>query len=292
MKKSISYIIIPIASVLVCALLMLSPLDLKVADMFQRPLKSTTESPEVLMIAIDDDAVDQIGTWPFSRTVYSQMLANLKELGASSVVFDLSFLDHSQASVDESYVKDSLPGYVDDYFSLLTSTASEYMEAISDGDASYDEAMDYYDAESRRYAQELNNAISHVISPVDEILAASIKDFGNTFLTLTFEDGIIPSDEENNFILTRSFTNLISSDLVIYKNVLNKETNETYKVGTTTIPYYKFNDENKIRNEKLVPMAEGLFYKEKYLYILFENSSDAYFYAYQKLAKIIKYKYK
>ena len=66
MKKSISYIIIPIASVLVCALLMLSPLDLKVADMFQRPLKSTTESPEVLMIAIDDDAVDQIGTWPFS----------------------------------------------------------------------------------------------------------------------------------------------------------------------------------------------------------------------------------
>ena len=99
-------------------------------------------------------------------------------------------------------------------------------------------------------------------------------------------------DEENNFILTRSFTNLISSDLVIYKNVLNKETNETYKVGTTTIPYYKFNDENKIRNEKLVPMAEGLFYKEKYLYILFENSSDAYFYAYPKLAKIIKYKYK
>ena len=125
MKKSISYIIIPIASVLVCVLLMLSPLDLKVADFFQRPLKSTVESPEVLMIAIDDDAVDQIGTWPFSRTVYSQMLANLKELGASSVVFDLSFLDHSQASVDESYVKDSLPGYVDDYFSLLSSTASE-----------------------------------------------------------------------------------------------------------------------------------------------------------------------
>ena len=221
MKKSISYIIIPIASVLVCALLMLSPLDLKVADMFQRPLKSTTESPEVLMIAIDDDAVDQIGTWPFSRTVYSQMLANLKELGASYVVFDLSFLDHSQASVDESYVKDSLPGYVDDYFSLLTSTASEYMEAISDGDASYDEAMDYYDAESRRYAQELNNAISHVISPVDEILAASIKDFGNTFLTLTFEDGIIPSDEENNFMRNYIALENVSAE----KDTITKEYN-------------------------------------------------------------------
>ena len=200
MKKSLSFILIPLASVLVCALLVFSPLDLKVADLFQRPLKSTVESPEVLMIAIDDDAVDQIGTWPFSRTVYSQMLANLKELGARSVVFDLSFLDHSQASVDESYVKNSLPGYVEDYFGLLSSTASEYMESIADGDASYDEAMEYYDAESQRYAMELNTAISHVISPVDEILAASIKDFGNTFLTLTFEDGIIPTDEENSFM--------------------------------------------------------------------------------------------
>ena len=200
MKKSLSFIIIPIASVLVCSLLMLSPLDLKVADYFQRPLKPTEESPEVLMITIDDDAVSQIGTWPFSRTVYSQMLDNLKELGARSVVFDLSFLDHSQASVDETYVKESLPGYVEDYFGLLTDTASEYFDAIAEGDAGYEDAVEYYDAESRRYSQELKNAISHVISPVDEILAGSIKDFGNTFLTLTFEDGIVPTRQENAYM--------------------------------------------------------------------------------------------
>ena len=57
------------------------------------------------MIMVDDDAVEQIGTFPFSRTVYSQMLTNLKELGASSVVFDLSFLDRSQASIDETYLR-------------------------------------------------------------------------------------------------------------------------------------------------------------------------------------------
>ena len=72
---------------------MFSTFDYKVADWFQRPLKTTEESPDVLMIKVDDDAVDQIGTFPFSRTVYSQMLTNLKELGARSVVFDLSFLD-------------------------------------------------------------------------------------------------------------------------------------------------------------------------------------------------------
>ncbi len=104
MKKLLISLIIPIISVAICSLLIFTQLDNKVADFFQRPLKSTEESPQVLMINVDDDAVSKIGTFPFSRDVYAQMLSNLKELGARAAVFDLSFLDKSQATVDETYV--------------------------------------------------------------------------------------------------------------------------------------------------------------------------------------------
>ena len=57
MKKILISILIPIISVAICSLLLLSPLDYKVADYFQRPLKATVESPEVLMVMVDDDAV-------------------------------------------------------------------------------------------------------------------------------------------------------------------------------------------------------------------------------------------
>ena len=217
--KKVTFIAIPLLSVIFCSFLLFSSLDSRVADYFQRPLKATTESPEVLMIAIDDDAVSQIGTWPFSRTVYAQMLDNLKDLGARSVVFDLSFLDHSQATVDETYVRDSLPGYVDNYFNLLTDTAVESFEALSDGSAKFDEALDYYDSESKKYALELNTAISHVISPVDEIVATAIKDFGNTFLTLTFEDNIEPTDEEKDFMSNYIALKNVSAD----KDTITKE---------------------------------------------------------------------
>ncbi|MBO4639018.1 MAG: CHASE2 domain-containing protein [Treponema sp.] len=200
MKKILISILIPIISVAICSLLLLSPLDFKVADYFQRPLKATEESPEVLMVMVDDDAVENIGTFPFSRDVYSRMLDNLKELGARSVVFDLSFLDHSQASVDEKYVRNDLPKYVNDYFSLLNETAADSLIALSEGEQDLDEAYDYYESQTQRYENQLNTAISHVITPVDEILAGSINDFGNTFLTLTFEDNIIPSDEEQEFL--------------------------------------------------------------------------------------------
>ncbi len=200
MKKILTSILIPILSVAICSLLLLSPLDNKVADFFQRPFKSTEESREVVMVMVDDAAVENIGTFPFSRDVYSRMLDNLKELGARSVVFDLSFLDHSQATVDEKYVNENLPGYVDDYFNLLNEAAADSLFAFAEGDVDLEDAYEYYDSQSTRYEQQLNTAISHVITPIDDILANSIKDFGNTFLTLTFEDGVTPSDEEQEFL--------------------------------------------------------------------------------------------
>ena len=213
MKKLIISLLIPFLCVAICSLLILSPLDNQVADYFQRPLKPLAESEDVIMVNVDDDAVADIGTWPFSRTVYSDMLISLKELGAQSVVFDLSFLDRSQARVDENYVNESLPAYVDDYFSMLKDVASESFESLADGSAAYDEAMDYYDAESKKYELQLNTAISHVVVPIDAVLAGSINDFGNTFLTLTFENGIEPSEQEKEYL-----NNYIALDKVSAEN--------------------------------------------------------------------------
>jgi len=93
---------------------------------------------------------------------------------------------------------------------------------------------------------------------------------------------------DNKFIFTESFTNLVHSNLSIYDNVLN-EKSEIFNFYGKEIPYYKFSDKNLIKNIKLPPMAEGLFYKDKKLYILFESSSDTYFYAYPKLDQVIKF---
>lgn len=93
--------------------------------------------------------------------------------------------------------------------------------------------------------------------------------------------------DDNNIIVTRSFTNLIKSDLSIYNNVIENK-KSYYTLNNKKIPYYKLNKNNKIKSIKLPPMAEELFYKDNDLYILFENSSDTYFYAYPKIKNIMK----
>ena len=91
----------------------------------------------------------------------------------------------------------------------------------------------------------------------------------------------------NEYIFTSSFTNLMKSNLSIYNNILNNNY-DYYELNNKKIPYYKITDKDLIKNIKLPPMAEGLFYKNNDLYILFENSSDTYFYAFPKMNKIIK----
>lgn len=93
---------------------------------------------------------------------------------------------------------------------------------------------------------------------------------------------------DNKFIFTESFTNLVHSNLSIYDNILKSKSNK-YNLNGIDIPYYKFDDKSLIKNIKLPPMAEGLFYKDNKLYLLFESSSNTYFYAYPKLKNVIMF---
>ena len=203
MLKKYLYLIIPFLATALCSLLALSSLDLKVADWFQRPLKSTEETKNVIMINVDDTAIDQIGSWPFSRDVYAESLITLRELGTEAVVFDLSFVDKSQAKIDEPYVRETLPEYVDSDFDNLNDKIFDVLGQYADGSLKPEDAEDvatdmYYTTESIKNSLKIN--ISHIVESQDASLATAIKYFDNSFLTLTFDDLTEISDEQKEYL--------------------------------------------------------------------------------------------
>ena len=94
-------------------------------------------------------------------------------------------------------------------------------------------------------------------------------------------------NSNNEFIITESYTYLINSKMRKYKLV---DKNETININGKDIKYYKFNKESLVSKKTLPPMAEGLFYKDDYLYILFESNSNKYSLAFPKINKLIKIK--
>ena len=77
--------------------------------------------------------------------------------------------------------------------------------------------------------------------------------------------------------------------LPIMVHVLEEEP-DYYEINGIQVPHYSFTKNNLSRSKKIPPMAEGIFYDNGYVYILFENSSNKYFYADPKIRNVLKYK--
>lgn len=203
MIKKYLHFIIPILVSALCSLFIFSSMDKKVADWFQRPLQATVESPDVLMINVDDTSVDQIGTWPFARDVYADSIVTLRELGAESVVFDLSFIDKSQMKVDEQYITEALPEYVEEDFERINDGIITVMGNYADGSFKSKDAEDaagYLIDLTETVKGNIQTSISHSVSSQDESLATALKFFGNSFLTLTFDNMSVPDEEEDAYL--------------------------------------------------------------------------------------------
>lgn len=121
--------------------------------------KQNTEREEVLLVDIDDLALDKMGDWPWTRDKIADALFYMRELGAQTVVFDIEYLSPSQKSVDmnvyEKMLSDGLADsseiqklFVDndDYFarviqffgnSYLTINAGDLAIAYGDEELSY-----------------------------------------------------------------------------------------------------------------------------------------------------------
>ena len=90
---------------------------------------------------------------------------------------------------------------------------------------------------------------------------------------------------DGKFVFSQSFTYLINSSLSVYNKPIK---NGYYKLNGKDIPYYNF--DKVYKKYKLPPMIEGIFYKDDYLYMLFESGSDGYSLALPKIDKVLKLK--
>ena len=83
--------------------------------------------------------------------------------------------------------------------------------------------------------------------------------------------------KDNNIIISQSYTYLVNSKIRIYKYDINN-TNE-----------YKLDSNNLIKTITIPPMAEGIFYKDNKVYVLFESSAKKYTGAYPRIGKIMEF---
>jgi adenylate cyclase len=202
MMKKYSFLLIPVLAALLSGLLFFTSLDNKIFDLFLRTLPSLREDKSVLILTVDDVAIENVGIFPWTRDIYADALIFLREMGAHTVAFDLSYLDDSPVIINPDYIRNELPMYVDNGFRRLNDAVDRIMDAYESGglgprDAP--EARQYLRGENGTVKNELEVSIDYVTRDVDAYFAQAIGFFGRTFLTLTM---VSPEDilaEEKSF---------------------------------------------------------------------------------------------
>lgn len=62
------------------------------------------EDPHIILIDIDDQTLESLGTWPINRSLHARMIRRLKDWGVAVVAYDVVFANPGEAATDEKLI--------------------------------------------------------------------------------------------------------------------------------------------------------------------------------------------
>ena len=150
-----------------------------------------SQRPEILLVDIDDESIEQIGAFPWTRDVIADALIRLREVGGKQIVFDIEYLTPGQAGVNRNYVKTEFPAEYNSVHTNITDYLGQLTDAIATGGIPVDAVPDYGSQISQsidEWMNDLSNSITgNIFRDNDEYFANAIGFFGKTYLTINYE---------------------------------------------------------------------------------------------------------
>ena len=125
----ISVAVIVLVFVLVlCGLL--TKFDYRVYDFMLGLKPATEERDDVVMVAIDDQSIAELGSFPWSRDIIADTIVRMRELGAKTVVFDIEYLSPSALGINPT-ARAALPGDFDTAEMNVVSLLQDLSDAVA-----------------------------------------------------------------------------------------------------------------------------------------------------------------
>lgn len=63
---------------------------------------SRAPDPSITVVAIDDASINQVGRWPWARSVHAELIKKLSDAGAKVIAYDVNFPEVSDAQDDQA----------------------------------------------------------------------------------------------------------------------------------------------------------------------------------------------
>lgn len=172
----------------------------------------------IVLIDIDDESLNEFGSWPWTRDILADILIRMREFGAYNAVFDIEYLSPSNMALNH------------EIGDITENVFTEGEEAISNSITSFADSVANRTVPLNRVRDASKNLVSDTVDPIlydmfsqisdglyrdnDLYFAQAIQFFGNASLTINMRDiSIKTSEEDKKYAETRFlFGNVVDND--------------------------------------------------------------------------------
>lgn len=191
MRKRLVELVVPVAVAALFLLLNLLPLyrtaEHRVYDLFLHIKPAVPERPEILLLDVDDTAIDNVGLWPWSRDYMARGLMLLRELDSGYVVFDIEYVDESPQAIDGRYLRNVLPVIIENDFAFIQQQIRSLFRALVEGQIPLEEAADFIDqlaGITDEVKLDIKRAAMDVVRDNDTFLGQAARFHGEAWFTV------------------------------------------------------------------------------------------------------------
>lgn len=217
-------------------------------DLLLKIKPEVKERPEIVLLNIDDFAIEQVGSWPWSRDVLADVLIRLKEAGGKAAVFDIEYLSAGRSGANNDYVEHELPKEYKNIRTELTEYITDFSEAVASKNIPLSEVQSAGKDMSSYFEDridDLSNSISeNVFRDNDAYMGSAVNFFESAFLTINAVEINLTSETEE--LKKFAYDNFLFDNIEDKNNLFKTETlanrkaaNEDYGMAPAIMPILK-----------------------------------------------------
>jgi adenylate cyclase len=174
-------------------------LDNGLYDNFLHIKPPIPQSKAILLLDVDDHAIDGIGAWPWPRNFMADGLITMKEMGVRYAVFDIEYINPSPPGVNRIYLENGLKSEFQQKFGDLKSNIGDLFTALRTRQIPLHGASDYVNelmGQTDQSENDLYNKTLDVAIDNDLFLGEAMAFQGSSYVTLnlqrSFSDTLSP----------------------------------------------------------------------------------------------------
>ena len=198
-------------------------LENRVYDLLLHIKAPVPERSDILLLDVDDIAIEKVGVWPWSRNIMGDGLVVMKEFGAKYAIFDIEYVNESPRGVNSSYLEKTIPILFQDEFAYIQDNFKALAQGMQSGDIEPDVAGDYMIDLSflvGSMQSTLLSSVNQIARDNDQVLGNGAYFFENSFFTVTtIPDTVVGLDPDYEQWILDELTvkNVVAEAPVVYQ---------------------------------------------------------------------------